>query len=152
MKNKIPYESAKKTPYETDFYRWCFSQANALSNRSYEELDMENLIEELESMGRCQRQMFTSFLKNVFLHLLKYMYQPGCRTPSWQISIDIHREHAETVLYDNPSLKSSIPQCIKRAYSLSIKEAAKETGLDIKTFPKEMPFTYENAMKEGWRP
>jgi len=42
--------------YETDFYTWTVQQADLLRNEEFEELDLPNLIEEIESMGKSQRR------------------------------------------------------------------------------------------------
>jgi hypothetical protein len=141
-----------KNLYEKDFAAWCFSQAKILKIGQLRDLDVENIIEELESMGKQQRRTFTNLLEKVFMHLLKWMYQPTYRSKSWQNSINHHRKKAEFAIRDNPSLKSSLDQCVLEAYDLARTEAANETGLDIEIFPEAPPFTYEDAMKEGWLP
>ena len=42
--------------YETDFYAWTIEQATLLRKHQWNELDLLNLIEEIESLGKQQRQ------------------------------------------------------------------------------------------------
>jgi hypothetical protein len=42
--------------YEADFYRWSQEQANLLRHHQWNQLDLPNLIEEIESLGRKERQ------------------------------------------------------------------------------------------------
>lgn len=41
--------------YETDFYAWTQEQASLLRDRQWSQLDLLNLIEEIESLGKQQR-------------------------------------------------------------------------------------------------
>jgi hypothetical protein len=42
--------------YETDFYGWTQEQVTLLKAQQWERLDTANLIEEIESLGRKERQ------------------------------------------------------------------------------------------------
>jgi len=42
--------------YETDFYGWIQQQAGVLRAGSFAALDLDNLIEEVESMGRSEQR------------------------------------------------------------------------------------------------
>jgi hypothetical protein len=37
--------------YEKDFYAWCFEQADLIKQGNFQKLDIENLVEEMESLG-----------------------------------------------------------------------------------------------------
>lgn len=41
-----------KTLYETDFYTWVNQQATLLREGQFEKLDLSNLIEEIEDLGK----------------------------------------------------------------------------------------------------
>jgi hypothetical protein len=51
------------------------------------ELDAANLLEEIESMGRSEKQALESSLKLLLMHLLKYRYPPNLRSNSWRFTI-----------------------------------------------------------------
>ncbi|KJU85540.1 protein containing DUF29, partial [Candidatus Magnetobacterium bavaricum] len=38
--------------YEVDFYQWAFHNADLLRQGRFAEIDLENIVEELESMAR----------------------------------------------------------------------------------------------------
>jgi hypothetical protein len=42
--------------YDNDFYSWTQEQAELLKNGRFSELDIDNLIEEVESMGRSEKR------------------------------------------------------------------------------------------------
>ena len=94
--------------YDKDFYSWTQEQAELLKNGRFSELDIDNLIEEVESMGRSEKRELESRLTILLLHLLKWKYQEVRRGRSWQLSIDEQRIQFEETLDENPGLKPAI--------------------------------------------
>ena len=74
--------------YETDFYQWTMKQAQALKEQNVQELDWENLIEEIEALGRSDYQAVVSLLTRIMQHHLKidYANKPECNR-HWQAEI-----------------------------------------------------------------
>jgi Domain of unknown function DUF29 len=68
--------------YEVDFHAWTREQAQLLRARQWERLDLENLAEEIESLGRQQRQELRNRLSVLLAHLLKWHYQSSLRSRS----------------------------------------------------------------------
>jgi DNA-directed RNA polymerase delta subunit len=62
--------------YETDFYAWTHQQAILLRQHHWSQLDLSNLVEEIESLGKQQRQELRNRLSILIGHLLKWEYQP----------------------------------------------------------------------------
>ncbi len=89
MKINVNIDNA--TLYEEDFYLWLESTAKLLRNRQLENLDYDNLIQEIEAMGRSEKHSLESNLIVVLMHLLKYKYQPQKCSRSWLSSIFEHR-------------------------------------------------------------
>ena len=77
--------------YDQDFYLWLEKTVNLLRTENFLELDRDNLIEELESMGRSDKRAIESNLRVLLMHLLKYQYQPERRSNSWLSTIIEHR-------------------------------------------------------------
>lgn len=69
--------------YEADFYSWTQEQANLLRHHEWNQLDLPNLIEEIESLGRKECQELRNRLGILIGHLLKWEYQPKQRSRSW---------------------------------------------------------------------
>ena len=143
-----------KRIYDEDYYFWYSENARLLREKKFNEIDIENLAEELESMGRHERDKLESFLIILFLHILKLKYQSNYEAGlrSWKISVKEHRLRANRHLQNNPSLKGILSSIVLDAYSIARLEAAQETGLTEETFPLEMPFTGELALTEDWLP
>ncbi len=73
--------------YQQDFYLWTESTANLLREAKFSQLDLVNLIEEVESMGRSEKRELKSRLIILLMHLLKWKYQPAKRSHSWRSTI-----------------------------------------------------------------
>ena len=73
--------------YELDFYGWTQQQAKFLQEGKWDCLDIPNLIEEIESLGKQQRQELRSRLGILLGHLLKWEFQPHHRSRSWFATI-----------------------------------------------------------------
>ena len=129
--------------YEQDFYQWTQEQAALLREGAWHDLDVTNLAEEVESLGKSDRRALGSHLRNLVLHLLKWHYQPAGRHtgPSWRQSIRNARAEIAVLLEDSPSLRQAVPPLIARWYPLAREDAADETGLPLTTFPEACPWT-----------
>jgi hypothetical protein len=132
--------------YERDFYAWAHEQAALLRAGKLSAADIANIAEEIESMGRSEKRELVSRLQVLFLHLLKWNYQPERRGRSWAFSISNSRDQLSSHLRDNPSLKSKTTEAVAEAYRVARREAAIETDLPLKTFPVECPWTFDEAM------
>lgn len=132
--------------YEKDFYKWSFHQARLLRSGKLAEADIENIAEEIESMGKSEKRELISRLKVLFISLLKWDYQPSRQSKSWKNTIKVQRMEIYDHLEDNPSLKSKLDEIMAKAYSRSRIEASTETGLDENTFPDTCPYTFNEAM------
>ena len=138
--------------YEHDFYTWALRQAELVRARRLGELDLENVAEELELLGKEQAHKLELAYRVLLLHLLKWAYQPQKRSRSWRGTIVRERTNVERVLEDNPGLKPQRARHFATAYRGARKEAAAETGLPIATFPEASPFTADQAMDEEFWP
>lgn len=138
--------------YEQDFYRWLEKTAQHLREGRLEELDIPNLVEEIEAMGRSEKHAIQSNLIIVLLHLLKYKYQLQKRTSSWLSSIAEHRDRIEIAIADSPSLQPYVGEVFEKCYNKARRRAALETDLPIDTFPVESPFTVEETLDPDFLP
>jgi hypothetical protein len=138
--------------YQSDFYSWTQEQAALLKAGRLQELDIENLIEEIETMGRSEKRELESRLAVLLVHLLKWQYQPVRRGRIWQLTIDEQRLQFSKVLNDNPGLKPHLDQIIKDAYTLAIIRSSKETALEKTVFPDACPWEVAQILDEGFYP
>ena len=138
--------------YQEDFYLWVQTTAKLLREKRFNEIDLENLVDEVETLGRAERKAIRSNLKVLLMHLLKYQYQPEKRSNSWNYTIIEHRNHLKSDLKDSPSLKPYLQEIFAEVYVDARVEAAAETNLPLKTFPQESPFTPEQTLNSEFYP
>ncbi len=139
-----------KSIYEQDFYLWLQTTAQSLKDGKFNEIDIPNLIEEIESMGRSERRELRSRLIVLLMHLLKWQYQPEKRSESWRSTITEQRIDIEELLEDSPSLKAVILEVFDGCYQKACVKASEETGIKLNFFPKESPFTLEETLKSNF--
>ena len=138
--------------YEQDFYSWTQEQANLLKHGLFSELDVENLIEEVETMGRSEKRELESRLTVLLLHLLKWKYQEVRRGRSWQLSIDEQRIQFCKTLKENPGLKPKLDEIVKDAYKLAVIQASRETKISKTVFPESCPWSLAQFIEEEYYP
>jgi hypothetical protein len=125
--------------YDTDFYAWTQAQVAALRAKDWAALDLDHLAEEVEALRKTERKTVRSQLRRLSSHLLKWAYQPARRSDSWQATINDARRLVDDWLEDSPSLTRELPALVEWAYPRARREAAKDTGLSLATFPEACP-------------
>jgi len=137
--------------YESDFYSWALEQAKLLRQGRFGELDLENVAEEVEDLGRRQADELGNRYETLLLHLLKWEFQPERRMHSWKATIGRERDKIVDHLAENPGLKPRRQELSARAYKGGRSGAAVETNLPLDRFPAENPYALEQAMDpEFW--
>lgn len=144
--------------YDSDFAGWAMGQAELARQAGGQGLDLPNLAEELESLGKSQRQKRDSHLRILLLHLLKWRYQPDRRSQSWRESIVNSRREIEDVSEMSPSLdlissrRDDPDAVLTKQYDRARRDAARETGLPIGTFPEKCPFALDDILDLDFLP
>ena len=136
--------------HEKDFHAWTIEQANLLKTGKLSEIDLDNLIEEIESMGASERNQLQNRLKVLIGHLLKWQFQPAYRSRSWNATIEEQRLSVIGLLEDNPSLTRILEERIAKAYPQGVLLAVKETSIDKKTFPASCPYSTEELLDRNY--
>ena len=154
MSAASPLEQAPETAtrYEQDYLLWLTETAQRLRSGQLSQIDIANLAEELEDMGRSEKRSVESNLEVLLRHLLKYQYQPQRRSNSWLFTILEHRDRIEKAFRDSPSLQPYYISIFADSYAQARKKAAVETGIPIETFPAQSPFTPEDTLNPDFLP
>lgn len=142
---------------EQDFHRWCLDQA-ALENLAAMRanlavpLDLENLPEEIESLGKSQeRELFSRYVV-ILVHLPKWRFEPERRSRSSRRTHSTQRDELESLYRFSPGLKTRRGATLDAAYPGARKRAARETGLPLSTFPETCPFTLDQIEDPDFLP
>jgi len=127
--------------YEIDFYQWTIEQSQLLALGKLDGLDLVNLVEEIESLGKQQQQELRNRLGVLLGHILKWEYQPEKRSKSWRVTIRGQRREINFLLDKNPSLKSYLEEAIALGYIKGLDLVVEETPLDDQDLPPDCPYT-----------
>ena len=123
--------------YETDIVAWASEQAELLRSGQWSALDLENIAEEIEDVGKSVQRELSSRVAVLLAHLLKWKFQPELRSRSWLATIAVQRRSLAKRLSKIPSLKRSFfnEEWLDEAWDDAVRIAIAETGLH--EFPEE---------------
>jgi hypothetical protein len=138
--------------YSEDFSSWIHQTAQLLRERRWPEIDVPNLIEEIENLGKSERRGIASQLTRLLLHLLKWQYQPQRCSDSWLDFITDARTQIALVIEDSPRLRGYPAEQLEDSYQRARRQAAKQTGLELSGFPETCPYPLELLLAEDWLP
>ncbi|MBW4558907.1 MAG: DUF29 domain-containing protein [Trichormus sp. ATA11-4-KO1] len=142
----------KANLYESDFYAWTQQQVNLLHEREWNQLDLPNLIEEIASLGKRERQELRNRLSILIAHLLKWEFQSAKRSRSWLSTIRVQRREIIKLLSENPSLKPYIEEALPEAYENARDLASGETNLPFSTFPQQALYSLTEIQSDRFYP
>lgn len=137
--------------YERDYYAWVQQQVSYLQQQKFAQLDLANLIEEVDDLGRADKKAIKSNLTVLLVHLLKYKYQPTMVTSSWRNTSVEHRRRILNDLKDSPSLKPFLDNIFDQVYEDARVDAAFETQLPFE-IPAACPFDREQVLDPTFLP
>jgi len=138
--------------YDRDFVVWTKDQAAKLRKRAHNEIDWDNVAEEIESLGRSERREIESRLAVLIAHLLKWEFQPGQRSNSWQSTISEQRTWISKIIKGSPSLRRFPNRVFNEAYADGLETAVRETGLKRELFPSSAQFNARQALDSRFWP
>ncbi len=141
-----------KTLYDTDFNLWIDETVKQLKLGHLDELDIENLIEEVESLGRSDKRELENRLITLFEHALKrrYVGLPDCYS-GWEVTLNRTQYQLNRILKDSPSLKNFLVNIFDDCYQQAYQIMSKEYHI---IFPKVNPFSVkidDLLTKEFWQ-
>ncbi len=115
------------TLYEQDFVAWCEDTVAKLRKRDLDYLDFDNLIEEVESLGKSDRRELRNRLMVLFAHILKRMYVNSPENfNGWEVTIVEQRKQLKGLLKDSPSLKPYLTEILAEVYADALDIVAPE--------------------------
>jgi len=141
--------------YEKDFYLWIEHTVTSLKKKQFKNLDLDNLIVELESMGKREKRELISRLLVLIEHLLKLQYwetEKGDNARGWKNTVIEQRKQIEIVLRESPSLKNLLPELLPTTYQDAREVFLRKAELSETTVPVESPFTLRTLLDPDYFP
>lgn len=126
--------------YEDDVHSWAFEQAQLLRLGRFSEVDLPNVIEELESLGReIEIQLETAYC-DLIAGLLEWNAAPENRTIELSKTIRNARFSIRQEERDSKSLRDRAKAIVHEVYSQSVRQAMIATGRPRSDFPIACPY------------
>lgn len=144
--------------YEDDFYAWTQHQAAVLRELpvSDNRFDREHLAEEIEDLGKSERNAARSQIRRIIEHLLKLSYSASARPRfGWVETIrDARQELSDRI---TPSLRRDAEAGLARLYSdarrraeASLREYGEPAAADA--LPRTCPYGLDDICRDDWYP
>ena len=136
--------------YDTDYNQWLEQTAKQLREREFDCVDWNNLIEEIEDMGKSQRRALESLLTRLLEHLLKLSYWEEEKERSgnhWASEIVNFRYQIYRRLKDSPSLKSKLESIYDEVFPVALKSMSK-----LFLLPSDAHISLQQALDDDWFP
>ena len=132
----------KPDNYETDYYQWTLEQVEALRERNLDKLDWENIIEEIESLGRSDYNAVSSLLMRQIEHRLKIDYTPlEVCYKKWQVEIQAFKIGIKRQI--SPSMKPKLKKDLEEIYQDAVSLVTLEYGINL---PDQCPYTLDELL------
>jgi hypothetical protein len=141
--------------YDIDYQFWLDKTVTQLQTHDFSSIDLENLIEEIESLGKSDKRSISSYLMRLCEHLLKIKYwdsERGTSLRGWKLEIRNFRLQIQAILEDSPSLINYLRENFVGDYLKGRKLFLDGSELEGALIPKEPWFTLEQVLDEDWLP
>ena len=148
-------EQLQKSLYDTDYNLWIEETVQKLQAKNFENLDLENLIEEVSDLSRREKKKLKNLLIKLFEHLLKLTFWEAEREYNrghWEGEILNFRQQINDELEDSPSLKPYLLDIFLECYQKGRAIASKRSQLPLNTFPSSPIGNLEQILDEDWLP
>jgi hypothetical protein len=142
-----------KELYEIDEYLWLSETIKILRASRLEDLDLENLIEELENLGKRDLNKVRSLLRQIIIHLLFLEYWQEERERNsrhWKGEVTAFRADLSDRL--TTTLKNKLHEDLASIYETALKVVLQKTGLSKDTIPESCPYSFEQLLDDRWYP
>jgi hypothetical protein len=140
--------------YERDFAAWLDLQVAALRERRFADLDLDNLIEEIESIRRAEARSVEHHARVVVAQLLQLAHSTlGDPRRSWKSTVMAHRHQLEMIL--TPTLRQELEARLEEVHRRGRRLAAtvlETEGTPPEWLPQQCPYTVAQVLADDWYP
>ncbi len=138
--------------YEQDYILWLEKNIKFIKDGKFNYVDLENLIEELDSLGKSEKRTVLSLIRQILIHLLLYQYWTKERewnSNHWEAEIinfrnQLNRELQSKTIYNYAVLE------LNSLYQDAVDFTTKKSGLTI--FPEQCPYSFDQIIDKNWLP
>jgi hypothetical protein len=150
----------ERSLYQTDYYAWTKQQAAELRKlaaaRANTTLDLANLAEEVESLGRSDLATIRSQLRRIIEHLLKLENSPAAEPRfGWRESVVEARDVIPDVITATlrreaeAELAKTYQQGRRRAEAALMRHGERDAA---QALPVDCPYSFDQILSQDWYP
>jgi Domain of unknown function DUF29 len=102
-----------KKLYDRDFNLWVEETKRAIQNRDFQNMDWDNLLDEIDDMGKSEKRSLESYLERLIAHILKLQYWESEKERNykhWKVKIINFRRRIKRLIKQNPSFNSLLAE------------------------------------------
>ena len=140
--------------YEEDFTLWAERQGALLRARRFDELDLDNLVEEVEALARNDRREVESRAELILIHLLKLTYSPAPEPRrGWVRTILIQRRAIARML--TATLRNHLEEQVVELYAQAhrlVVISMETDAIEPEVLPTECPYSIDEVLEAEWLP
>lgn len=136
------------TDYNTDYYKWIQEQIELLQQKRFDEVDLDNVIEELADNARMDWVNLVNATRKLIVNLLKWEYLIDERNRNIVYEIIKCRDDIDDVISNSPSLLvngdklQNVYNSAKHLFNIVEKEA----------MPDECKYTWNQLVDTNYYP
>jgi hypothetical protein len=140
--------------HDVDFYQWTQEQAALLRAMSRDScpLDLDNLAEEIEDMGRDEIREISSLLRQTMTHLLKIVIDPNTASAAHWFD-EIITFQGDAVLAFSPGLKQRLD--LEKIWRVACNGAARSLqkhAVAVPPLPESCPLSLDDLLDPQFDP
>ncbi len=139
--------------YQVDDYLWLQKTIDILIANDLDKLDIDNLIEELKTLGKRDFNKVRSLLRQIIIHLLLLEYwqeEYDDNHRHWQIEIITFRDDLNNSL--TTTLYNKLNNDLENIYQVAVKLVTKKTNFSASVFPLNCPYSLDKILDDNWLP
>jgi hypothetical protein len=140
--------------HDVDFYQWTQEQAALLRAMSCDScpLDLDNLAEEIEDMGRDEIREISSLLRQTMTHLLKIVIDPDTASAAHGFD-EIITFQGDAVLASSPGLRQRLDlEKIWRVACNGATRSLQKHGVAVPPLPENCPLSLDDLLDPEFDP
>jgi len=140
MTQALERQVAPQTSYDRDFLIWVEETIAHLQSGDIKNLDVANLIEEIDSLGKAQKSAFKGQVRALIEHIMTRCYvDMPLEYNGWERTIRNIRPEIEDLIEISPTLQNDYFKVLDTVYQQCLKKLQPEYK-DAK-FPDQWQFT-----------
>jgi hypothetical protein len=140
--------------YDDDFHAWTEVQAEALRKLAARPdlsnvIDWDNIIEEVETLGRSDLRAAEAYLVQCLAHLIKLVSAPGSHSAGkWHSEIRLHQSNFQQAFAASMRRKISLDVSWKHAINYAEAGLWPEGLKPSRALPQQCPFALDEILAE----